>query len=619
MTPVVETVFALDEARFHLHTKVILRFRDRNRKQLFTIARVVQRNGVVVHVGRVDIIGDQRWIQIVIRHELAVALAGGRNVDRTELVIDGEVSVVSQRRERLGTVILEVAAFIIDLLQEEVVRVGRVAEQVFERPLGQKRRRITVRIELIRHQVERREFQVVAADVVGTFADHVGLQLVTAAVGAGVAVDRRWEFDHAQLDAVLVVVHRVRRGQFDVRRFHFGEIEVHALRHGDRDDLLRSVRGERGIIVMRIVPRHNVGVVVAPAPSVQVDADGRIGQDLTVFDLRGEILAGIDVLQFVVIVRRCGTGIVILGEIPKHRVDGAAFPADGIAFVIAEDKVSVMVDDIEIISLLGVVPDTGIDDDLVAIFDVFIIGNTDLFRRITDKIVRIQHGRLRKLQPCGGTVARSAAEVWVVAAQERKFAPWACELISSDICPAAVGHGDHGIFIRRIDKQRGRAADAQILRDAVHLRRDIIFLTFDGMEGPHREIRICDDEVALIVDRVHLQLLCAADELGAAGRRHIRHFGHSRGFRSGVTYDAVALSVEIERVVRHLRVAVQRDHTAAVVIRRAVEALAAVTLSQVEIIGDAVLLEGEEEFVRILSAAGVRSEDGSRRGREFRV
>ena len=77
-----------------------------------------------------------------------MSLASRIDIDRTKLIIDREVAVVAEGRERLGTVVLEVAAFVINLLQEQMVRVGRAAEEIFERPIRPQRRRIAVCVKI---------------------------------------------------------------------------------------------------------------------------------------------------------------------------------------------------------------------------------------------------------------------------------------------------------------------------------------------------------------------------------------------------------------------------------------------------------------------------------------
>ena len=50
VSPVVETIRRLDKGCFHLHTEMVLRFRDRNREQFFAVAGIIQRNRIVINV-----------------------------------------------------------------------------------------------------------------------------------------------------------------------------------------------------------------------------------------------------------------------------------------------------------------------------------------------------------------------------------------------------------------------------------------------------------------------------------------------------------------------------------------------------------------------------------------
>ena len=82
-----------------------------------------------------------------------MALACRRSLNRSELIIDGK-SVgnvsrrVKQRREVLRRVILEVAAFFINLFKKELVDFRRVAEQSAERRARRSGCRITVTVKI---------------------------------------------------------------------------------------------------------------------------------------------------------------------------------------------------------------------------------------------------------------------------------------------------------------------------------------------------------------------------------------------------------------------------------------------------------------------------------------
>ena len=268
---------------------------------------------------------------------------------------------------------------------------------------------------------------------------------------------------------------------------------------------------------MRIVPCHDGGIIIVPAPSVQVDADGVVGQNLSVLDLRGKILVRIGVLQFVVVVRRCRAGIVIFREVPERRVDRAALPADRVAFVVSGDEFAVVIDDIEIVFFIRLVPDTGVDHDLIAVVHfVCVSGNTDLFRRIADKVIQVQIGRCCKLQPAVAAGSRTAVEIGVIrAAGARQRTARARKLVVAQMTACTACDGDFAVFIRRIDQLRGVAVDAQIFSNAVHVDRDMIGLFAARMEAPHRQVAVRDQQIALEIKRIQMQLDRFARKSGA--------------------------------------------------------------------------------------------------------
>ena len=268
---------------------------------------------------------------------------------------------------------------------------------------------------------------------------------------------------------------------------------------------------ERGIVIVTVIPRNDGGSHVVAGTSRQVDADFAVGKDLTAGHLRRDVFAGIDVAQFVVAVRGLARVpppvVVILGEFPKQRVDLRSFPTNGVAFVIHIDKRTVVVERIEVIALCGIVPDTAINDDLVAVMDfICVLGNADLGCNIVDKIVFGQDTRFRQLEPGVGSRRGVAGKL---ADHGRRLgqadvAIAVCALQRKITLVRAVAdlHNEFRICARLIHKRNTIVRQAQILGDAVDSGGYRILIVGNRMEGPLGQILIGDYQRTRMIQRV---------------------------------------------------------------------------------------------------------------------
>lgn len=141
---------------------------------------------------------------------------------------------------------------------------------------------------------------------------------------------------------------------------------------------------QAGIGVGLGVPRQYFGVVFVFLAAGHIDADLAVGHDLIIMKLRREILAGVAVMQFIVITGRGTRAVFIFGKIPQKRVGSVVYPHDVVAAFKTGLQLAFMVNGIEQIGLVGFIPYTGIQNDAVTVRHS---GNAYLCRRIGHFIV----------------------------------------------------------------------------------------------------------------------------------------------------------------------------------------------------------------------------------------
>ena len=178
------------------------------------------------------------------------------------------------------------------------------------------------------------------------------------------------EILHFQRDAELGTVHRGNRGHFHglrIRR-HLREVEVACLGKGGRQKRDLFLIHLQGRIVV-IIPSQDCRIIIAVAAPVQIDSVGAVGKEGLgpVRCLRRNILPGIEVAQIIIAVRCACTGIVMFLEVPQHGIHLAAYPGNRIAGLVCLYQLSVIIHHIVIITMVGIVPDTGIENNHISV------------------------------------------------------------------------------------------------------------------------------------------------------------------------------------------------------------------------------------------------------------
>ena len=125
-----------------------------------------------------------------------------------------------------------------------------------------------------------------------------------------------------------------------------------------------------GIVIIRVIPSKDLRIIRSIAPSIQVDTDWMVGEYLVGVYLRGNILAGISVLEFVVVVWIVCSFIGILCEVPYSGINIPSYPCQRTAVFESANQRTVMVNHKELI--LFTIPYTGIQDNLVSCMEVWI-------------------------------------------------------------------------------------------------------------------------------------------------------------------------------------------------------------------------------------------------------
>ena len=149
VAPVVLAVRRLHKSSLHLHTEEVVGIVFRNAVKLFVTARMAKRERLVIHIFNICVAGDKGRIQGIIGHELAVALARHGGFDGSELLIQGKVAAVLVIGCKvLGRFIFKIAAFVVNFLHEQVVRIDCIAEQRLQGSACCRCNRIAVFIQL---------------------------------------------------------------------------------------------------------------------------------------------------------------------------------------------------------------------------------------------------------------------------------------------------------------------------------------------------------------------------------------------------------------------------------------------------------------------------------------
>ena len=120
-----------------------------------------------------------------------------------------------------------------------------------------------------------------------------------------------------------------------------------------------------------VFPGNQGGVVLSVAAAIHIDAHGALGKNFAIRDLRGDEVPRIGILQFIIIIRLTGNFVIIFGNVPEQSVQFRTDPLDHITALTAGNQIAVVVHSPEEISLLLLVPGSGIKDNTGSVLIFF--------------------------------------------------------------------------------------------------------------------------------------------------------------------------------------------------------------------------------------------------------
>ena len=295
---------------------------------------------------------------------------------------------------------------------------------------------------------------------------------------------------------------------------------------------------------------------MAIAAAIQVEAGRRSGEDLRItlgiLQKRSDIVSVLSVLQLVVEVG--GAVLLVLGERPACAVAPIANPLDGVARVVATHERTVVVHHVELIARNGLVPDAGIQDDLLTMGDSLGIRDAHLLRGVQSEVFVLQGGVLDQVHPLGGNVARNAIEAIGVASRQIERVCANVEAIPAGIGTRSRDHLDNGALGSRVITQRNvLSLDGEVLLSSIHHRGHTVRVATNAFKRPLGNIlALCHEQHAGAVNRV-----LAHEHIDGAEALLFVH-GHAVGAQRGglgrivVIRDAVGRSIKAVRIVIHL-------------------------------------------------------------------
>ena len=229
-----------------------------------------------------------------------------------------------------------------------------------------------------------------------------------------------------------------------------------------------------------------------------------IGQALVARELRGDILAVLGVLQFIVITRR-PVGVTVFGECPECGVYVAADPLHVVTGIVAGDKCPVVVHGEELVSLLRVVPDTGVDDHFLSVIDVLLVGDADLLGGIEGKVLLVKLRALHQVHPGGCPVAGRGVEAARGRTRQIQGLPVYREVPLALVRAGPRDGADHRSVTRLVGKRQLTGVEVQILLLPAHRRGDVVLILPDRFEGPLLDITVLrHQQHAVVVQHVRL-------------------------------------------------------------------------------------------------------------------
>ena len=301
MPPFVQSARGLSELGLHLHAEEVICLILSDQIEFLAFSRIRVRKRMLQNIRLVRRVRIFARHDLVVRHELAVGSGGTtRCSDRRKLVIDGEVPVILQFCKVRGTVVFEIAALIIDTLQEQMIDLLHTFVKAAKIQFCTYDSRISVFVEIRSDQ----------SRIIAVYSQVLCLFRIS------ISHDRIVEIHHLHGDSVLSTVNGVDFCQIvmGIHRGNYGKIEI--LRLVDRashDMSVLRLESRKGIA--SVIPSDDLRGVLTVAPAVHVNTNGISGQDLSVGDTRRQIVAILRVLQVIVIIQSA-VRISVLTEIP---------------------------------------------------------------------------------------------------------------------------------------------------------------------------------------------------------------------------------------------------------------------------------------------------------------
>ena len=476
VAPCVQAARRLGKGGLDLYGKVAVDISDQI--ELFVLSRITVRQFAerrVIQIFPVDR-GEDARLQIVEGEELSVLqrvlVAAG--VIGAQFVVYDEIRA-SERRKILGAVKFIIAAAGVGACDKEVVDLGSAGIHAGKRGSGDDRRRIPVRVQRGCQQslMESRAHAAVIVSDVSLHGRPVGKVL------------------DPHGNAILGVVHRRHCCQCIVRRqiLHNGEIEI--FRRVDRagDQRLCSggqIRAESAVGVFAVIPGQDRGGVITVASAVQVDADGFVLEQLSAARLRGKVLVFVLVVQLIIEVGVVRSFPCVLGEVPEHRVELSSDPLDRVAALIAADKGAVMVDGVEFILFVRIIPGAGIDDDARAVRYVLRVGNAHLLGRVDPEVVLGKLGKVDEIEPFAAHAAAHAEAFGGLAAVGQRDAVHG----QRDLAGVNPRSGNDPEQCGRIAQRQAGCADPEIFRAAVHRCAQGVEVVLHPRKAPQGDVAV---------------------------------------------------------------------------------------------------------------------------------
>ena len=162
----------------------------------------------------------------------------------------------------------------------------------------------------------------------------------------------------------------------------------------------------------------------------------------------------------------------------------------------------------ELICLLLLVPNTRIDDDLLAVINIDLIRYAYFLCIIDVEVVIAEHRSLNKIHPGRRAVSGRSVEAARCIARKVQGIVSDREMPFAAVRPGSRFRSDEGlsVWVRRVCEPDLVAVDRQILLRAVNSCRDVILITLNRLKCPFCDIRVLrhqKDSVVVQYVRLH--------------------------------------------------------------------------------------------------------------------